>query len=138
MRLLDEQRLEALEEAILHLRHVADEGTVVVEGARDLQALEWLGIGGRHVAIHRGHPLASLADELANSAPPIVLLMDWDRSGGRLQAQLMPQLAARVAVDTDCRRRLASACRSKTLEEVPAELAALRRAVQGGRHQGLP
>jgi 5S rRNA maturation endonuclease (ribonuclease M5) len=127
----DEDRLRRLEDAIDRLREAAEAGTVVVEGARDLSALDWLGIGGHHVTVHRGHPLAGLVEELAACPAPIVLLVDWDRTGGRLVQRLAEGLQGRVPVDRDCRRRLAAVCHSRTLEEIPAELTALRRAVHG-------
>lgn len=120
-----------MEDAIDRLREIAETGTVVVEGARDLSALDWLGIGGHHVTVHRGHPIAVFVEELAGCPVPIVLLVDWDRTGGRLVQKLAEGLHGRVLVDRECRRRLAGACRSKTLEEVPSELTALRRAVHG-------
>lgn len=133
----DEERLEALERAVERLRETAESGTVVVEGARDVAALDWLGVGGLHVAVQRGQPLPDLMEELVGCPTPVVLLTDWDRTGGRLQSRLAENLAARVQLDVECRRRLAAACHSRTLEEVPSELEALRRAVHGGRHQGL-
>lgn len=129
--LADEERLRRMEDAIDRLREVAEAGTVVVEGARDLSALDWLGIGGHHVTVHRGRPLAAVVEELTACPVPIVILVDWDRTGGRLVQKLTEGLQARVLVDRDCRRRLAAACRSKTLEELPGELTALRRAVHG-------
>ncbi|MEK6975217.1 MAG: hypothetical protein AABY18_02610 [Candidatus Thermoplasmatota archaeon] len=127
----DEERLLRLEDAIDRLREAAETGTVVVEGARDLSALDWLGIGGHHVTVHHGAPLAGLVEELASCPVPIVLLVDWDRTGGTLARRLGEGLAGRVAVDVDCRRRLAGATRARTLEELPSELTALRRAVHG-------
>ncbi|MHB8633397.1 MAG: toprim domain-containing protein [Thermoplasmatota archaeon] len=124
------ERLGALEDAVERLRLAADAGTVVVEGARDAQALEWLGIGGRHVRLHRGHPLDAVIEELAGAAPPVVLLLDWDRTGGILAHRLEESLRARVALDVECRRRLAACCHTRFLEEVPAELSALRGAVR--------
>jgi 5S rRNA maturation endonuclease (ribonuclease M5) len=131
--LRDEQRLDDLEDAIDRLREGAEPGTVLVEGARDLAALDWLGIGGLHVTLHRGKPLAELIESLVACPTPVVLLVDWDRTGGRLLERLHDGLRGRVQVDIACRRRIAAACRSRTLEAVPAELAALRRAVHGGR-----
>ncbi len=125
----EEDRLALLEDAVQRLREAAESGTVVVEGQRDRAALDWLGIGGTHTTLNQGDPLDRLLEDLAASAPPIILLVDWDRTGGRLLARLEPNLRARVQVDTDCRRRLASCCHSKTLEEVPSELEALRRSV---------
>lgn len=127
----DEERLRRMEDAIDRLREVAEAGTVVVEGAHDLSALDWLGIGGTHVTVHKGRPLHGVVEELAACPQPVVLLVDWDRTGGRLVQRLTEGLHGRVQLDGDCRRRLAQACHSRTLEEVPAELQALRRAVHG-------
>ena len=129
--LRDEQRLDEMEDAIDRLRELAESGTVVVEGSRDLAALDWLGIGGLHVTLHRGKALGVVVEELVQCPPPIILLVDWDRTGGRLLQRLAEGLQARVQVDVACRRRLAAACHSRTLEAVPGELGALRRAVLG-------
>lgn len=128
----DEERLLRLEDAVDRLRETAETGTVVVEGARDRSALEWLGVGGHHVSLHTGQPLHAVVEDLAASPPPIVLLLDWDRTGGKVVRALGDGLRGRVPVDEECRRRLATACRCRTLEELPAELTALRRAVHGG------
>jgi 5S rRNA maturation endonuclease (ribonuclease M5) len=122
-------RLALLEDAVDRLRETAESGTVVVEGARDRAALDWLGIGGTHVVVHQGDGLALLMEDLVAAPPPVVLLVDWDRTGGRLLARLETNLRARVQVDVLCRRRFASCCHSRTLEEVPSELEALRRSV---------
>lgn len=125
----EEERLRLLEDAVERLRERAEFGTVVVEGLRDRAALEWLGIGGHHLHLNQGDPMARLLEELAAAPPPVILLMDWDRTGGRLLVNLEQNLRARVVLDIDCRRRLAISCHSRTLEEVPAELEALRRSV---------
>ena len=129
----DEERLRRLEDAIDRLRELADAGTVVVEGARDLSALDWLGIGGLHVAVHKGRPLTEVAEHLASCPQPIVLLLDWDRTGGRLAQRLLEELRPRVQVDDLVRKRIASCCKGRTLEDLPGELQALRRAVHGSR-----
>jgi 5S rRNA maturation endonuclease (ribonuclease M5) len=121
-----QERLELLEKAVDLLRETAEAGTVVVEGVRDVAALEWLGIGGLHVKLHQGRPLPAVLEDLAQSPPPVVLLVDWDRKGGQLLSLLEENLRARVQVDIACRRRIASVTRARCLEEVPAELEALR------------
>jgi 5S rRNA maturation endonuclease (ribonuclease M5) len=123
----NEARLLALEQAVERLREEAESGTVVVEGSRDLAALEWLGVGGLHVPLHQGRTFAQVVEDLAGSPPPVILLVDWDRTGGRLLAKLESNLRARVRLDTECRRRFLRAAHSKCLEDIPAELAALRR-----------
>ncbi|MES2153536.1 MAG: hypothetical protein V4510_00160 [bacterium] len=123
---VDGTRLERLESAVDQLREAAEYGTVVVEGARDLAALEWMGVGGLHYVINQGRPFDAILEDLAQSPAPVVLLVDWDRTGGRLLKRLEDNLKARVAVDVLCRRRLAVVCQTRCLEEVPAELSALR------------
>lgn len=125
----EKERLRLLEDAVERLREDAESGTVVVEGSRDRAALDWLGIGGQHVVVHQGDPLARLLEDLAAAPPPVVLLLDWDRTGGRLHRRLEEGLRGRVQLDSEARRRFASCCHSRTLEEIPAELEALRRAV---------
>lgn len=125
-------RLEALEDALLRLRQAAMGACVVVEGRNDVAALEDLGVGGAHRVVHRGAPLQVVVDELAEEAvreawPRVILLLDWDRTGGRLFRVLHDGLQARVSVDADRRRELAAAAHCKCIEDVPAELSALRR-----------
>lgn len=132
-----EKRLEELEEALLHLRQQAEGAAVVVEGRKDAEALEALGIPGAHVKLHRGATIEDRIDAIAHQARQsswsrVVLLVDWDRTGGRLAERLAQGLAPRVDLDLECRRRLAVASHTKCVEDIPADLAALRRRVGRG------
>lgn len=126
-----EDRLQRLEEALDHVRRRAAGNIVVVEGPRDRNALDDLGIGGEHVLINTGKALVDTADALAEHAAGrvVILLTDWDRTGGRLMRTLRDGLVGRIVVDTDCRRRLAAACHERCIEDVPAELRSLRAAM---------
>ncbi len=123
----DEERLELLEKAIDRLREVAEPGTVLVEGANDQAALDWLGVGGLVVRLHRGRSFGQVLDDLSQCPAPIVVLLDWDRTGTALARRVERQLRGHVPLDLDCRRRIAEVCRAKCLEDVPSELEALRR-----------
>lgn len=116
---------------MLHLREAAVGNAVIVEGRHDLQALDDLGIGGHHLVIHRGRALEVRIDELVWQAREhgwtMILLTDWDRTGGRLAERIEQGLAGRVPLDTECRRRVASASHTRCFQDVPADLAALRR-----------
>jgi 5S rRNA maturation endonuclease (ribonuclease M5) len=118
-------RLERLENALDRLRQDAEGAVLVAEGARDLAALANLGIGGEHFAVHTGETLEAVIERLAHF-PRVILLVDWDRTGGRLVRRLSEGLQHRVRLDTESRRRLASICHCRSLEDVPAELSALR------------
>ncbi len=82
------QRLQELESALERLRREAEGAGVLVEGRRDVQALDALGVGGQHRLLHRGRPLEEVIDSLANEATQqgwraVIILLDWDRTGGR-------------------------------------------------------
>lgn len=126
------RRLEALEQALARLRLVAEGSAVLVEGRKDLVALEVLGIGGTHLLLNRGQGIQGRIDALVAQANAegwnrIVLLLDWDRTGGRLFRALHDGLVGRVTVDGASRKALARAAHCKCIEHLPAELLALRR-----------
>ncbi len=130
------ERLEALEDALHRLRMAAVGAAIIVEGRNDVAALESLGVGGTHLVINTGHSLEARMDAIAEEAleaawPRVILLTDWDRTGGRLAGRLQRGLAARVPLDIDLRKRLARASHAPAVEEVPGDLAALRASVQG-------
>lgn len=137
MSLGDERRLERLEGAVLRLRQDAEGAVLVVEGRRDARALKDLGIGGAVRILNRGVSLEVWMDRLVDEAEEAdwtraILLPDWDRTGGRLFRRLHDSLKARIPVDGEHRRRIARASQARCLEDVPADLAALRRR-EGGR-----
>ena len=69
---------------------------VLIEGRRDRQALERLGFTGPIEVLNRGWPVDDVLVRMvetygrqrdADGQASISVLMDWDRTGGRLQAQ---------------------------------------------------
>lgn len=128
------KRLEEMEHALERLREAASGAAVLVEGRRDLAALEALGVGGVHVRLNRGLSVEARLDQMVERSEmegwgQLVVLMDWDRTGGRLQRRLVDGLAGRVRLNEDVRRLLAAACHCRCVEDIPSELAALRRQV---------
>lgn len=134
-RIRRQERLEELEEAVRRLREAAAGNMVVVEGPRDMDALEALGVGGQHIRVNQGIPLEALVDRVAqqHDGRQVILLPDWDRTGGRLFRRLRDGLEARVPLETECRRRLAKWSHEKCVEHLPSELAALRAKVHPPR-----
>jgi 5S rRNA maturation endonuclease (ribonuclease M5) len=72
------------------------DAAVLVEGRKDRTALERLGFTGPIEVLNRGWPVDDVLVHLVehygrtsevDNGPSLVLLMDWDRTGGRLQAQ---------------------------------------------------
>lgn len=129
-------RLAELEHVLDGLRQDAAGAAIILEGRNDALALEALGVGGTHLLIHIGRPLEARIDDIAqafeaNTWPRLILLTDWDRTGGRLAGRLEHGLAARVTLDLEWRRRLARASHAHCVEDVPGDLASLRAGVKG-------
>ena len=95
---------------------------------RDEKALRALGFTGLVERVNRGWDrsrlVAYLHDtygtrNLVDKGPALILLMDWDRTGGRLQAALRDQLMAMdMPVDEDLRMVLLRVMKpeSRTIE----------------------
>ena len=124
---------KAMAQAILRNRPVEDGGSgcpVVVEGINDEKALRALGFTGTVERVNRGWDRPRLVAYLhreygdtpaADGGPSLILLMDWDRTGGRLQTSLRDRMMALdVPVDEDLRRILLRAMKpeGRTVESL--------------------
>ena len=86
---------------------------ILGEGLRDEKALRALGFTGIVERVNRGWDRSRLVAYLhetygtrniVDKRPALILLMDWDRTGGRLQTALRDQLMAMdMPVDEDLR-----------------------------------
>ncbi len=89
---------------------------LVVEGINDVKALRELGFTGDIEKVNRGWGMPRLVTHLyekygirnqVDGGGSIMLLMDWDRTGGRLQKLLRERLESLdVKVDEDLRTEL--------------------------------
>jgi 5S rRNA maturation endonuclease (ribonuclease M5) len=96
---------------------------ILVEGPRDVAALRSLGITGPIEVVNRGWDLARRVAHLVETygtrgvdgGPAIHVLMDWDRTGGRLQTTFRRRLEAfDVKIDEDVRRVLMRCLKPET------------------------
>ena len=93
-------------EAIARNRPVELKGSgcpVLVEGKRDASALRKFGFSGEIEILNRGWDQSKIVAYLyenygtrntVDQGPSVILLMDWDRTGGRLQSRLRKRLNA--------------------------------------------
>ena len=89
---------------------------IVVEGPRDKRALLSLGFSGPIELLNRGWPIEKVVTYLYETygsrnstvgGSSVCLLMDWDRTGGRLQAKLYRLMQSfDMLVDQDLRTTL--------------------------------
>ena len=118
---------EVLIEARIRNRPVEKGGCgcpILVEGKRDRRALRSLGFRGPIELVNRGWGLERLcgwlAEFLAHRNPidgreALILLMDWDRTGGRLQRELKRRLETLdIKVDGNTRSNLSRVLRPDT------------------------
>ena len=131
-----ELRFRRAGQAILEaLERVSDFGAIlVVEGKKDTIALQEFGFPkGSIFEINRGWDLEKISNhlwenherKLRDGFPSLILLMDWDRTGGRLQKRLMDSMTSLDIKPCDeLRRALSKAMKPDTMcvEDLPSFL----------------
>lgn len=116
-------RLGALVQELILLN---DQLPVIVEGARDVAALRRLGLTGTILPLHRGQTVAEFGEAVSQTFPVVILLLDWDRRGRQLHAQLTRHLDCDWEEHHFIRHEIIALCAPAiwTVEELPAHLAA--------------
>jgi len=118
-----EKRLEALEEVLEELSVMSEDQVIIVEGMKDREALNDLGISGNIIAVQsEGGPLR-VSEAVCASGKGAVILTDWDQKGEQIADELKRDLSALcVRFDTRIRSRLRDVCVKdiKDVESLPA------------------
>ena len=93
--MMDEcERLAEVQQVIDELANRALNGaTILVEGKRDREALDLLGIKGEIIMTSQ-KPLFNLCEELARSSGDVIILTDWDERGEEVARQVRTFLEA--------------------------------------------
>ena len=97
---------------------------IIVEGRNDRLALESLGFTGEFEQVNRGWNqsrfIAYIFEKYGilnkvDQGPSVILLMDWDRTGGKLQSNLRRRLESfDVMIDEELRNVLMRALKPET------------------------
>jgi len=93
---------------------------VLVEGVRDEQALRRLGLEGQIIIYNSGQSLGATADALARKHKRMIVLFDWDRTGGHLVKRLTEHLHAQIDLDLTYRKEFAIVSQVRCVEDLPA------------------
>ncbi|MBC8437647.1 MAG: hypothetical protein H8D82_00080 [Euryarchaeota archaeon] len=118
-----EERFEiagkALAKARIRNRDLSHNGSscpILVEGRKDVRALRKLGFSGPIELLNRGWDRNRLVAYLfetygrinpIDGGPALIILMDWDRTGGRIQNEISTRLRALdVVLDEETRLEL--------------------------------
>lgn len=99
-----QKRLEMVEELLDQLQElITQDAIIVVEGKRDVAALNSLGLDGDfRLATH--YSLINFSEGLAGMGRDIVILTDWDRRGNLLASKLVENLHS-LGTDPETRIR---------------------------------
>lgn len=127
-------RLEALDDFLDELEARNEQVPILVEGPKDAAALRELGITGKVQVVHTGQSLVALVETLdQEGVREVILLTDWDRTGGRIHRRLRELLDTHVIKWSDRERQALGRIVGndvRTVESVPRlRETLLRRAV---------
>lgn len=125
----DADRLAVLEDAVMRINSLRDTHTVLVEGLKDVAALEAVGVAAEFFCVQSGGGPVKAAEHVWNSGREAVIMTDWDRRGGNLAGTLRENLSSLgVRYDDRIRADIAFACRpySKDVESLDSVMSLLR------------
>ena len=118
--------LEDLEKALSELREDNKKIPIIVEGEKDIEALQKLGLKGTIISVNAGISLTDFCDRLAGKFKEIIILTDWDRRGGYLCHTIRKNLEGRVICNTHYREIFAKNSKIRTLEGLPSWISTMR------------
>jgi 5S rRNA maturation endonuclease (ribonuclease M5) len=92
-RFIDNMTIDGLHEFIDMLNEEAESGSViVVEGKRDVEALNRIGFNGNLTILNHFKGITDFVDNHCQIRKKIILLLDMDRTGKHLTSKLVSQL----------------------------------------------
>ena len=112
---LDES-LNEVEKALQDLQNINMNIPIIVEGKKDKQSLQKLGMKGSIIIYNKGKTLTDFCDWVAKSYRKVIILTDWDRRGGMLCHRMMELFDGRVDYDTSFREVFSKHTMIKTVE----------------------
>ena len=106
------ERLEAIQILLERLDELSRTHVLLVEGKKDCEALDSLGISGDFFQVQSGGGPVAAADYVRSHGGKAVILTDWDRRGNTLADDLQSMLEGNSSdIDTQIRRELSGLCR---------------------------
>lgn len=125
-----EKKLEVIETIIAELLQYAEQDVVIiVEGLKDIRALNRLGIEGHfELATHRS--LLDFCEQIARKHNYVIILTDWDRRGNILEENLVRIFKSLdIGYNVELRKKLSSLVKGdiKDVEGLPSYISKLGR-----------
>lgn len=126
------ETLKGLIELLDELDNASSTIPIIVEGSRDREALQKLGVSGQIVVLNDGTSILNTCERLAENRHLAIILTDWDRKGGQLARMLMDALeSCDMKHDTKFRAKLSRLAKKeiKDVESLPGYIKRLKNAV---------
>jgi len=101
------ESIKIIEKILLELIDENKKTPILVEGEKDIQALQKLGVKGLIISVNSGISLIDFCDKIADKYNEIIVLTDWDKKGGYLCHTIIKNLEGRVKCNTYYREILA-------------------------------
>ena len=98
---------------------------ILIEGKRDEKALRILGFEGPIEKLNRGWSVEKVVAYLNSNYESCIILMDWDRTAGRLQKKIIDSMTGmEIKISDELRKVLSKAMKPDTrcVEELPSFL----------------
>jgi 5S rRNA maturation endonuclease (ribonuclease M5) len=92
-----EEMMEELASWVDELNEHIEDILIIVEGKKDIAALANIGVTSRMVHLNKGMSILTFLEKLSSNSRPfedighfgtLVIMTDWDRTGGRLASKL--------------------------------------------------
>jgi len=114
------ESIKIIEKILLELIDENKKTPILVEGEKDIQALQKLGVKGLIISVNSGISLIDFCDKIADKYNEIIVLTDWDKKGGYLCHTIIKNLEGRVKCNTYYREILAKNSMIRTVEGLPS------------------
>ncbi|MBS3816829.1 MAG: hypothetical protein KGY76_04630 [Candidatus Thermoplasmatota archaeon] len=121
MRLKEE--LEGILDILERIKNERGDIPIIVEGKKDVKALQSLGIQRKIIKIKRGESIFRIIEELRDEHEKVIILTDWDASGGGLCYKIKKACEANtIAYDVEYRKQVIKFLKKevKDVESIPS------------------
>ena len=121
MRLKEE--LEGLQEVLEDIKNEDEEVPIIVEGRKDVEALERLGFERDIIKIKKNETIFHIIENLRKKYEKVIILTDWDSTGGRLSGKIKKACEANIIdYDLEYRKEIIKYVKKeiKDVESIPA------------------
>ena len=118
--------LENIEKLLLELKEDNKNIPIIVEGEKDINALNKLEIKGIIISVNKGLSITDFCDWISEKYKEVIILTDWDRQGGQLCYSIKKNLEGRAICNIDYRKSFAKNSIIKTVEGLPSWLITIK------------